>query len=834
MALTQEQVDWWFSQNPEATADEVAAAVKSVGGLEGNAGLADMIANRYDIGTNQVTDYYNTYTAPTTGATIGDTTGTTTLSANPTAAELTALYANSGATTPTTTTTEQGDQTTYNPIEYGNGMYLWEKPGAITGYYGQGEDATPITGAASLGGYSKKDGDFLNYYDVNGKFVAREKWNKGDWETIWDDLGPIITAAGTGYLNTIPLGTTGLTAGNALNAYRAAEAGNGLGVLSNVVGAFPGTDFNLAGYTATDAINAYKFFDAAANNNMAGLITSVGNLTGSSDIKLAGAAATVLAAAESGNDKTLFDAVTGLSRVLNSGSTTGATTADAGANVTLPGGVQLASAGDGVFRTDVGGVPTYAESSNASTVKAPLGYTLLSMSESDEKPAGSYYDITANAWFKPDEAITNLTGSSNLQSDIDLFTSSQGDLDQIAATTESTSDDALAAYLASIGITNTTQLEGQDLSTLLDANIATGTSTVTGGTGNDTVTGGNITDTTGLDTGEVIPTDGTSTVTGGTGNDDKVPLTCDEGFAPNEEGTACIPVTTIVAPRNPCPPGTTYDEDLDACMPTTTECAPGFHDDGTGLCVPDDEQPPEDCPTGMVRDLETGECVLVEDEPCKPGFHKDDTGVCVPDEDEDTPCADGFHKDDTGLCVPDEEEPCDDGYHRENGVCVPDDCPEGYVRNLETGACEKVEKECPPGYTRKDGKCVKDPIVTPPKPCPTGYERVNGVCVPICQPGYQRVNGVCKKITADTVIPTPTTSGLSAQGERTDPIYAGAMDDFNLFATLEELLSENSDKKDTKKDNKKSKDKTKMATGGHLDDLLAEQMTVDDLLKLLR
>jgi hypothetical protein len=57
------------------------------------------------------------------------------------------------------------------------------------------------------------------------------------------------------------------------------------------------------------------------------------------------------------------------------------------------------------------------------------------------------------------------------------------------------------------------------------------------------------------------------------------------------------------------------------------------------------------------------------------------------------------------------------------------------------------------------------------------------------------------------------------------------MDDFDLFATLEELLKENPDKK---KDTKKSKDKTKMATGGHLDDLLAEQMTVDDLLKLLR
>jgi hypothetical protein len=56
------------------------------------------------------------------------------------------------------------------------------------------------------------------------------------------------------------------------------------------------------------------------------------------------------------------------------------------------------------------------------------------------------------------------------------------------------------------------------------------------------------------------------------------------------------------------------------------------------------------------------------------------------------------------------------------------------------------------------------------------------------------------------------------------------MDDFNLYATLEELLDSNSNKKD----NKNSKDKTKMATGGHLDDLLAEQISVDDLLKLLR
>jgi len=75
---------------------------------------------------------------------------------------------------------------------------------------------------------------------------------------------------------------------------------------------------------------------------------------------------------------------------------------------------------------------------------------------------------------------------------------------------------------------------------------------------------------------------------------------------------------------------------------------------------------------------------------------------------------------------------------------------------------------------------------------------------------------------------------VSTEGEKIEPIYAGAMEDFDLFATLQELLADDSGKKDTKKDNKKSKDKTKMATGGHLDDLLAEQMTVDDLLKLLR
>ena len=221
----------------------------------------------------------------------------------------------------------------------------------------------------------------------------------------------------------------------------------------------------------------------------------------------------------------------------------------------------------------------------------------------------------------------------------------------------------------------------------------------------------------------------------------------------------------------------------------------------------------------MVRDLTTGECVRPEEEkPCADGFHRDETtGLCVLDEDK--PCADGFYKNDLGLCVPDEEDPCDEGYHREGDVCVPDECPEGYIRNLETGLCEKVEdKGCLPGQVKNaEGKCV--PIVKPPPPPPPPPPPKT------CPPGYKLVNGVC------VLIPTftPSTSVYTG-GETNEPIYAGGMDEFNLLATLQELLADEA----PKKDDKKLKDKTKMATGGHLDDLLAEQITVDDLLKLLR
>lgn len=64
MAISQEQVDAWFAANPNATADEVAAAVQSVGGLDANEGLSGMIANRYSIAEPEVTNYYNAFATP--------------------------------------------------------------------------------------------------------------------------------------------------------------------------------------------------------------------------------------------------------------------------------------------------------------------------------------------------------------------------------------------------------------------------------------------------------------------------------------------------------------------------------------------------------------------------------------------------------------------------------------------------------------------------------------------------------------------------------------------------------------------------------------------------
>ena len=198
------------------------------------------------------------------------------------------------------------------------------------------------------------------------------------------------------------------------------------------------------------------------------------------------------------------------------------------------------------------------------------------------------------------------------------------------------------------------------------------------------------------------------------------------------------------------------------------------------------------------------ETVTVTDKKCDPGYvYDEDLKQCVPI--------------DTPVVPP---------------VVPPLTCDKGFEPNADGTACIPVvtivDKKCDPGYVYDEDlkQCVpivKPPVVTPPVVKPPV------VTPPVVTPPV--VKPPVKKVEVPSFVPS---TGSYVSEDKTDPIYAEGMDDFNLFATLEELLAEDSGKTDKKKDNKKSKDKTKMATGGHLDDLLAEQMTVDDLLKLLR
>jgi hypothetical protein len=65
MSVSQSDVNAWFAANPNATQNDVAAAVQSIGGLEANPGLAGMLASVYQSTPENVSNYYNNYTGTT-------------------------------------------------------------------------------------------------------------------------------------------------------------------------------------------------------------------------------------------------------------------------------------------------------------------------------------------------------------------------------------------------------------------------------------------------------------------------------------------------------------------------------------------------------------------------------------------------------------------------------------------------------------------------------------------------------------------------------------------------------------------------------------------------
>lgn len=505
MAISQEQVDQWFTQNPNATADDVAKAVQSIGGLEANQGLAGMIANRYSIAEPEVTNYYNQFTAPASG-------GISNLVTAP-ADNINTGYVkpSAGATSGAVKNVVEGDnidtQISQLPVEISH----WARS-ADQRYMELIDDKTgQVLDRRGVGDFSDLDLVKMGLSFVPGAGQILAGVNVADAVRRGDVTGALI--GGTGLVPGMENINTALKVGQAVdqgNTLGAITALAGNKDLQNLTGA---NTANIGGLTTKDAMNTAKLVTAAQTGNIGAITAAAGDLVNSSDLKTAGTAASILQAAASGNINALNAAVKALSGNI---SPTGTKTSDAsdvintlqnnGLTENIPTGIQLAAAntgtmsdaGDGIFKTSVGGVPTYAESSNASSVTAPFGYRLMSTSEADNRPAGSYYDITANAWFAPSEEVTKLGNLDSIQSDINLFKSGTGDISDIAATTPQTSDDELANLLKYKGINNASQFINSGLTTqdILDL-VKLSTPTTTGNKNlNVKTTGGTSTATT--------------------------------------------------------------------------------------------------------------------------------------------------------------------------------------------------------------------------------------------------------------------------------------------------------------------------------------------------
>jgi len=280
---------------------------------------------------------------------------------------------------------------------------------------------------------------------------------------------------------------------------------------------------------------------------------------------------------------------------------------------------------------------------------------------------------------------------------------------------------------------------------------------------------------------------------------------------------------------------------------TVTSCGEGKVRNAAGICEN------INCGDGKYWDPITKQCEVkkiddvVTTLTCGANEEKSPDGLsCLPK------CGPGYKRGPDGItCVKDDEiviTSCGEGKVRNaKGDCVDIDCGDGkywdpitkkceirkvddIVTTLTCGANEEKSPDglsclpkCGTGFKRgPDGiSCVAITTTTPPVTCPPGQTKnAAGICVPTT--------------TTTTTTPSFVPTAIPASTETTSPIYAGPMGAFDLFATLPELLADDTDKEDKKKTTRQTQQTTKMATGGHLDDLLAEQMTVDDLLNLLR
>ena len=241
--------------------------------------------------------------------------------------ELKALYGEKGATTLREEETEQGTKQYYDPVQLGDGWTAFENDNRkIIDYIGQGMDATPVYDDApkTLGGFQRSEGDKNYYYDTDGKLFHVEKQ-----ASDWDYLGPIIMGAmtmggGAGALGSYLFPSLGATAaagaGGALaGGFNAAMTDQDilLGALKGGAGSAGALQLGDTGFTLGDATKALNFVQnptlAGVANIASPYMTTNFELgdTGFTTNDLLKGVNTVQALG-SGDNKRIFDTLTGL------------------------------------------------------------------------------------------------------------------------------------------------------------------------------------------------------------------------------------------------------------------------------------------------------------------------------------------------------------------------------------------------------------------------------------------------------------------------------------------------------------------------------------------
>jgi hypothetical protein len=243
--------------------------------------------------------------------------------------ELKALYKEKGATTQRITQSgDAGDVIDYLTNDLGEGFSAREDQ-PIIGYEGQGMDATPIFGDKVLSGFMQAKDGMDYFYDPEGVFQGSRKSQKAD--TFWDTFGPIIIGAMTMGGGSAALGSYLFPS---LSATAAAGVGGALvgganaaftdqnilkGALKGGVGSAGALQLGDTGFTLGDVNKAINF---AQNPTLAGVANlaspyvttnfDIGDTGFTTNDVLKGV--NTIQALGSGDNKRIFDTITGLAK----------------------------------------------------------------------------------------------------------------------------------------------------------------------------------------------------------------------------------------------------------------------------------------------------------------------------------------------------------------------------------------------------------------------------------------------------------------------------------------------------------------------------------------